>query len=65
MNFCEQNPIFEYDCEGCNTTNQIPMKDFLKKKFSYDMVCKSCGKTTTIDTRHFHEVLEQLKQFQS
>ena len=48
--FCEQNPIFEYPCEGCNATNQIPMKDFLKKKYSYEMTCKNCGKTTHIDT---------------
>ena len=61
--FCEQNPIFEYPCEGCNATNQIPMKDFLKKKYSYEMTCKNCGKTPLIDTRSFHDTLEIFKQF--
>ena len=62
--FCKQNPIFEFECEGCNTINQIPMKDFLKKKYSYEMTCKNCGKTTHIDTRSFHQKLEPLKLFQ-
>ncbi len=61
--FCEQNPIFEYPCEGCNATNQIPMKDFLKKKYSYEMTSKNCGKTTHIDTHSFHDTLEIFKQF--
>ena len=65
VTFSEQNPILEYECEGCNTTNQIPMKDFLRKKYSYEMICKNCGKTTHIDTRSFHQKLESLKLFQS
>ena len=64
VTFSEQNPILEYECEGCNTTNQIPMKDFLRKKYSYEMICKNCGKTTHIDTRSFHQKLEPLKLFQ-
>lgn len=59
--FCKRNPIFEFDCEGCNTTNQIPMKDLLKKKYSYEMTCKNCGKTTHIDTRSFHTTLQVFK----
>ena len=36
--------LLEYECEGCNTTDRIPMKDFLRKKYSYEMICKNCGK---------------------
>lgn len=59
--FCKQNPIFEYSCEGCKTINRIPMRDFLKKKYSYEMTCKNCGKTTHMDTRSFHETLKVFK----
>ena len=59
--FCKQNPIFEYSCEGCKTTNRIPMRDLLKKKYSYEMTCKNCGKTTHMDTRSFHKTLKVFK----
>lgn len=62
---CKQNPILEYECDGCNAINQIPMRDFLEKKYEYVMTCKNCGKTTTINTLSFHKEAKKLKPYLS
>lgn len=61
--FCKNNPIFECECEGCNTVNKIPMKDLLKTKYTYTMECKKCKKTTEINTRQFYNELDKFKKF--
>ena len=63
--FCKQNPVFEYECEGCKTKHEIPMKDFLENKYEYVLTCNNCGSTTTINTKDFHEKLEIFKKFVS